>query len=118
MELKGKVALVTGGAKRVGRAIALALAGRGAHVAITYQRSKVEATQTVQDLERTGGKACAVAGEVSQAGDVERMVSEVLRTFGHIDVLVNNAAVFFKTPFDTVTDQDWDRTIDTNLKGT
>lgn len=118
MELKGKVALVTGGAKRVGRAISLALARRGANVAITYQRSKAEATQTVQDIERTGSKACAVAGEVSQAGDVERMVAEVLRTFGRIDVLVNNAAVFFKTPFDTVSEQDWDLTIDTNLKGT
>ncbi len=118
MELRGKVALVTGGAIRVGKVIALTLAERGAHVAITYNRSAGEADKTAAEIRRKGVRAAAVQTDISRSADVERMVATLLSEFGQIDVLVNNAAVFFRTPFATLTEKDWDTTIDTNLKGT
>ncbi len=117
MTLDGKVALVTGSAKRVGRTIALTLAKRGAHVAIHYNHSRREAESVVAEIKRLRRKAIAVQAELTDDAQVAQMVRSVTQTLGRIDLLVNNAAVFFKTPFDTLTADDWDRTIGPNLKG-
>jgi NAD(P)-dependent dehydrogenase (short-subunit alcohol dehydrogenase family) len=117
MELKGRVALVTGAARRVGRTIALALARRGANVAITYQTSRTEANQLTKEITGRGTKALAVRVEVSRAGDVAAAVEQVVETFGRLDVLVNNAAIFPRTPWAELDETAWDRAIDVNLKG-
>lgn len=117
MKLKGKTVLVTGAGRRVGRSIALALADRGAQVAIHYNHSKKEAQTVVKEIEKRGGAAQAVQGDLAKGGDCERIVQETVKVFGRLDVLVNNAAVFFKTPLFEVTEKDWDRTLDSNLKG-
>lgn len=116
MELKGKVALVTGSAKRVGRAIALAMAERGATVAIHYRTSKAEADAFVQELAARSVRAQAFHADLEKVHEIETMVQEVLRAFGRIDVLVNCASVFYRKPLEEVTEYDWDRNLNTNLK--
>lgn len=118
MKIQGKVALVTGGAIRVGKTIALALADQGAHIAISYNTSKKEALTTLREIESFGVKAKAICADVSKSKDVKRLIQKVLKEFGTIDILVNNAAIFYKTPFEEIREQDWDRHIDINLKGT
>lgn len=117
MKLKGKTVLVTGAGRRVGKSIALALAEKGAQVAIHYNRSKKEARTIVKEIEKRGGAAHAVQGDLAKARDCERIVQETVKVLGRLDVLVNNAAVFFKTPLFEVTEKDWDRTLNSNLKG-
>ncbi|MGH8056839.1 MAG: SDR family NAD(P)-dependent oxidoreductase [Candidatus Entotheonellia bacterium] len=118
MEAAGKIAVVTGAARRVGREIALTLAERGVHVAITYHRSQAEAQQTLQEIEGKGVRGMAVQGDITRRADIEAMVSRILDRFGRIDILVNNASNYYKTPFDTLTEDQWDDLVDTNLKGT
>lgn len=117
MEIEGKVALVTGGAKRVGRRIALALAERGAEVVLHYRGSEREAQEVLALIKRGGGKPVAVRGDVSVAADVERIVETAMQAFGRIEILVNNAAIFYRTPFEELTEEDWDRFLDVNLRG-
>jgi NAD(P)-dependent dehydrogenase (short-subunit alcohol dehydrogenase family) len=117
MELEGKVALVTGAAKRLGRSLALALAGRGAEVAVHYHASEREAHELLAQLKRGGGKPIAVPGDLSRAADVARIVEAAMQAFGRIEILVNSAAVFYRTPFATLTEADWDRVLGVNLKG-
>jgi NAD(P)-dependent dehydrogenase (short-subunit alcohol dehydrogenase family) len=117
MEIEGKVALVTGGAKRLGRSIALALAERGAEVVIHYRNSEREAQEVLALAKRMGGKPVAVRGDVSVAADVERIVEAAIQAFGRIEILVNNAAIFYRTPFATLAEQEWDCFLDVNLKG-
>lgn len=116
MELKGKVALVTGSAKRVGRAIAVAMAGRGATVAIHYRTSKAEADELAAELSRGGVRAQAFYADLEKVHEIEAMTQEILRAFGRIDVLVNCASVFYRKPLEEVTEYDWDRNLNTNLK--
>jgi NAD(P)-dependent dehydrogenase (short-subunit alcohol dehydrogenase family) len=117
MELEGKVALVTGAAKRLGRSLALALAERGAEVAVHYHTSEREAQELLAQLKRIGGKPIAVRGDLSRAADVARIVEATMQAFGRIEVLVNSAAIFYRTPFATLTEADWDRVLGVNLKG-
>jgi NAD(P)-dependent dehydrogenase (short-subunit alcohol dehydrogenase family) len=117
MEIEGKVALVTGGAKRVGRSIALALAERGAEVVVHYRGSEREVQEVLALLKKAGGKPVAVQGDVSVTADVERIVETAMQAFGRIEILVNNAAIFSRTPFPELTEADWDRFLDVNLKG-
>jgi len=117
MDIEGKVALVTGGAKRVGRSIALALAERGAELVLQYRGSDREAQEVLALLKRAGGKPVAVQGDVSVAADVDRIVETAMQAFGRIEILVNNAAIFYRTPFEELTEADWDRFLDVNLKG-
>ena len=117
MKLKGKVALVTGGAKRVGRTIALGLAGRGCHVAITYRASRREAESTAAAIRRRGVRAIAVEADQRGGDQVQAAVREVESQFGRVDVLVNNASSFYPTPWRTVTETQWQDLIDTNLGG-
>jgi pteridine reductase len=116
MELKGRVALVTGAGKRVGRAIAMALAGRGATIAIHYRSSRTEAEEGVAQIAAQGGRAQAFVAELEKVGELEQMVATILATFGRIDVLVNSASIFYRKPIEELTEQDWDVNLDTNLK--
>ena len=117
MTLEDRVILVTGGAKRLGKAIALTLARRGAHLVITYRSSSREAKDTVRAIERAGVRALAVRADVARASDVTRLIAIIQRRFGRLDVLVNSAAIFPRTPFAQLTEQAWDAALDTNLKG-
>ena len=117
MRLKGRVALVTGGAKRIGRAIALALASRGAHVAITYLSSPSEATATVRAIERKRVKGLALRVDQRDGSQVRAAAREILSRFRRVDVLINNASSFYPTPWLEVADSQWDDLLQTNLVG-
>ncbi len=118
MELSGKVALVTGAGRGIGRAIAVALARKGANVAVNYAHSEEKALETVELCRSHGVDAIAVKADVSNRKEVRRMVEEVVGHFGRIDILVNNAGILGKAlkPMD-VTDEDWDAVLGVNLKG-
>ncbi|HTR48311.1 MAG TPA: 3-oxoacyl-ACP reductase family protein [Verrucomicrobiae bacterium] len=114
--LEGQFALVTGAAKRIGRSIALRLAQDGAAVAVNYATSKTEADALVTEIELGGGRAFAIRADVSKRADVTKMVAAVEKEFGRIDILVNNAGVFFPAKFEDLTDEQWDRILDANLR--
>lgn len=118
MNLNSKIALVTGGAKRVGKAIVFALAARGCRTVVHYHASQAEAEETVRELLAAGHEAIALRADITQEADVERMIDTVVQRFGRIDILVNNASVFYRTPIETLTAEDIERVIDTNLTGT
>lgn len=117
MELHGRTALVTGAARRVGRAIALAVAGRGADVVIHYKSSVAEARETVELIERLGRRASAIQSDLAEPDQVERLADCAVKAFGKIDVLVNSAAIFRRTPLEQLTVQDWDQFLRVNLTG-
>ncbi len=117
MKIKGKVVLITGGVKRIGKEIALHLAKAGANIAITYRTSEKEADKTVSEIKRLGVKAAAFYADVSREPDVQLAVQEVLEMFKRIDVLVNNASNFLRIPFEFLTGKDFDDSINANLKG-
>jgi pteridine reductase len=116
MDLHGSVALVTGGAHRLGRAIALGLGQAGANVVVHYNRSADPAQLVVKELELLGVQARAVGGDLSRIGEVERVVDAAVEDWGRLDVLVNNAGIWGSTPLGTVTEQRWDELLDTNLR--
>jgi NAD(P)-dependent dehydrogenase (short-subunit alcohol dehydrogenase family) len=116
-KLTGKVALVTGGAVRVGRAISLALAREGADVAIGYLRSAPAARRTVQEIQALGVRAVAFRADLAKPAEARRLVVRAVRTLGGLDLLVNNAALFFRTPLLTTTPAQFDRLIAVNLRG-
>ncbi|WP_263358099.1 SDR family NAD(P)-dependent oxidoreductase [Acidicapsa ligni] len=115
--LSGKTALVTGGAKRVGRELALELARAGANVVITFRESADEAADTVRELEKTGVRSFAVQADVRSEESVRRAVADTVDLFGGLDLLVNNAAVFESAPFSEITLDQWDRVFETNTRG-
>ena len=115
--LRNKVVLVTGGAKRLGRAAALSLTAAGATVAITYLRSKDEAQDTLREIEQIGGRGIAVRCDVTNASSARKAVSTVVRRLGGIDVLINNAGTYETVAFDELTLQQWDAIFATNVRG-
>jgi len=115
-QLKGRVALVTGASRGIGRAIASALAEAGAAVAVNYRARSEEAAAVVEGIHQGGGRAAAVAADVSVGGDVERMVREVEQRLGPIDILVNNAGMAAVRGLDDITEEDFDRSLAINLK--
>ncbi|MDI6812406.1 MAG: 3-oxoacyl-[acyl-carrier-protein] reductase [Desulfitobacteriaceae bacterium] len=117
MILTEKVALVTGAARGLGRAIALELATAGAKVVVNYAGSEGKAAEVVEKIRAAGGEAFAVQADVSQAMDVERLVKAALEGFGHIDILVNNAGIARDNLLLRMKEGDWDAVLDTNLKG-
>lgn len=116
MELTGRTALVTGGAHRVGRVLALALADAGADIVVNYHTSQDQARDTVADIEARGRRAVAVQGDVAVSADVKRLVEAAADTFGRLDVVVNNASLFERTPILDITEAEWDRVLAVNLK--
>lgn len=118
LPLAGQVALVTGAGRRIGRVIALTLACAGADVVVNYSRSEAEARRTVREIERLGVQAMAIRADVSQPAQVRAMFRLVEKKFRRLDILVNNAAVFFQRKWDQLNEKDWDHILGTNLKGT
>jgi NAD(P)-dependent dehydrogenase (short-subunit alcohol dehydrogenase family) len=116
VEIEGKVALVTGAAKRVGRSIALALAERGAELVVHYHTSEREAHEVLALAKKLGGKPVAVRADLAASAEIGAMVETAVRAFGRLDILVNSAAIFYRTPFATLTEADWDRFLAVNLK--
>ena len=114
--LAGKVALVTGAAKRIGRSVALRLAAEGADVIVNYRRSKAEADEVVARISATGPRAMAIQGDVAKRTDVLALFGAVEREFGRLDILVNNAGMFFPAKFEELTEEQWDTILDANLK--
>ena len=114
--LTGKVALVTGGSRGIGRAIAFSLAEAGAAVAVNYREKAAEAAAVVAEIRKAGGRAMAAAADVSQSKAVTAMVAVVTRELGPVDVLVNNAGVGLVRGVDDLTEADFDLTIAVNLK--
>src|ERR1019366_5141472 len=115
--LTGKSALVTGGAKRIGRAIALALARAGADVTITFRSSESEAVQTMQEIVRLGRRAQAVECDVRSQPSVQQAVESAFSFYERLDILVNNAAVFETASLATLSLQQWDAVFETNARG-
>jgi 3-oxoacyl-[acyl-carrier protein] reductase len=114
--LAGKVALVTGGSRGIGRAIAISLAEAGAAVAVNYREKAGEAASVVETITKSGGRAMAVRADVSQSKAVADMVAAVAAELGPVDVLVNNAGVGLVRGVDDLTEADFDLTIAVNLK--
>ena len=117
MQLKGKTAVVTGGSRGIGRAIALELASCGANVVVNYTRNSKAADEVVAEIEAMGSSGMAVKADVSIASEVENLVNEVLKTFGSIDILVNNAGITRDNLIIRMTEKEFDEVINTNLKG-
>jgi NAD(P)-dependent dehydrogenase (short-subunit alcohol dehydrogenase family) len=117
VSLTGQVALVTGAAKRIGREIALELARAGANIAITYNGSQREAEQTVRDIGKLGREALAIRCDVRDELNIKETISEARREFRHIDILVNNAAIYETVDFEDITAQQWDNIFATNTRG-
>ncbi len=114
--LAGKVALVTGAAKRIGRSLALRLASEGADVIVNYRSSRMEADEAVAQISATGRRAVAIQADVAKRADVIAMFAAIEREFGRLDILVNNAGMFFSGKFDELTEEQWDTILDSNLK--
>jgi NAD(P)-dependent dehydrogenase (short-subunit alcohol dehydrogenase family) len=115
--LSGKTALVTGGAKRVGRELALALARSGMNVVITFRESAAEASATAREIESLGVRCVAMEMDVRSEESVHRTVAATVALFGGLDLLVNNAAVFESAQLDEITLDQWDRVFETNTRG-
>jgi len=112
-----QVALITGGAVRVGRAIALGLAEAGYDIALNYHSSKSDAISACRAIEAMGRRSLAIRGDISNAGDVAAVSGEIRRTFGKLDLLVNNASLFLNKPLLEIDEGEWDRVMAVNLKG-
>lgn len=117
MHLEGKVALVTGASRGIGRAVAIQLAQSGADVAVNYSGSEAAAQETVDAILALGRKAIKIKANVANAEEVAAMVEETHKTFGHIDILVNNAGITRDGLLMRMKDEDFDAVIDINLKG-
>lgn len=116
MNLDGKVAMVTGAARRVGKSIALALAGKGAHILVHYDRSEDDAQQTAEEIRRLGVRAEIVQANLGNPVSIEQMFTAAESHFGRLDVLVNSASAFQKRDFLELSIEDWNYVIGINLR--
>ena len=115
-KLEGRVALVTGAGKRLGRAVAFRLAAEGADVAVHYGKSATEAREVVAEIEKRGRRAAALSAELTNVPAIQKLVADVAAHFGALDILVNCAANFLQTKFGETSESTWDASLDTNLK--
>ncbi|WP_163874553.1 SDR family oxidoreductase [Paenibacillus favisporus] len=118
MSLNGKVAIVTGASRGIGRQIALQLADAGAKVVVNYSSNEAKAVEVVQAIEQAGGEAAAIHANVGRLNEVEALFTETLERFGRVDILVNNAGIMGLAPIAEVTEEMFDRHFDINVKGT
>src|SRR5258706_6175435 len=116
-KLAGQVAVVTGGSRGIGAAIAKRLAADGASVAVTYSKGADAAASVVKEIEGGGGKAIAIQADAADADAVRNAVEKTVATFGRFDVLVNNAGTAIPKPFEETTLEEMDRVIDINIRG-
>ena len=116
--LRGRVAVVTGGARGIGRAVALRLAEAGAHVVVNYVRHQAEAEQVARSCAEFGVKTLAVRADVSDVAAAAALAEAALEKFGRLDLLVANAGVWEGAPVEEMSEELWDRVVDANLKGT
>jgi 3-oxoacyl-[acyl-carrier protein] reductase len=116
VDLSGRTALVTGGGRGIGRAIALALAQHGADVAVSYRERAADAEAVAKAIGKLGRRGVVVGGDVSESGAVTRLIGSAEKGLGRIDVLVNNAGIALHRSLDDLTEADFDRTIAINLK--
>lgn len=116
LPLSGQVALVTGAAKRIGRSIALRLAEEGANIVVNYHHSADEARLVTEAIREVGRRSLMVRADVGQSSQVRALFDAVDREFGRLDILVNNAGVYFEVPFESLTEEQWDSTLNANLK--
>jgi NAD(P)-dependent dehydrogenase (short-subunit alcohol dehydrogenase family) len=114
--LQGRVALVTGAAKRIGRAVAVRLAREGADVVVHYNRSKSEADAAVGEIEALGRKSVAVQADLRDVAQIQRMFKEASARFGRLDILINSAANFLPARLEDASEETWDMALETNLK--
>jgi pteridine reductase len=114
--LHGRVALVTGAAKRLGRTVALRLAQEGADIAIHYGKSAAEAQELAGEIEKLGRRTAVFSAELTDVAAIQKLVDAVAARFGQLDILVNCAANFLETKFGETSEQTWDASLDTNLK--
>jgi len=117
-ELKGKVAVITGSSKGLGRAIGERYAKEGMHVVLNYRSSESEMNEVIRGIEQNGGKAIAVKGDVAEEGLAEKMIEQAIETFGRMDVFVNNAGVQVEAKTHEMEFDNWKQIIDINLNGT
>jgi len=115
--LAGKVAIVTGSSRGIGKAIAERFAAEGAKVTVNWADRERDAKAVVDGINSRGGEALSIGADVSSSADVKKLVRTTMDRFGRIDILVNNAGVMVGKPVLETTEEDWDRTIDVNLKG-
>jgi len=116
MELQGSVALVTGGAHRLGKAIVLALARAGAMIVVHYHRSSEQAEALLAELSALGVAGSTIAGDLADVGEVERVVDAAIARWGRLNLLVNSAGIWGATPIGSVTQARWDELLNTNLR--
>lgn len=114
--LTDKVVVVTGSAKRLGRAVALRLAEEGADIIIHYRSSKAEAQSAVAEIEKLGRRAAAIAADLGKVTEIKRLFDETAKQFGRLDILVNSAANFLPASIVSTTEEIWDASLDTNLR--
>jgi NAD(P)-dependent dehydrogenase (short-subunit alcohol dehydrogenase family) len=114
--LLGCVALVTGSAKRLGRAVALRLAAEGADVVVHYRTSAAEARSAVAEIEKLGRRGMAIAADLDRVSEIKRLFDETAKQFGRLDILVNSAANFLPASIVSATEEIWDASLDSNLK--
>jgi len=117
MRLEGKVAIVTGGSRGIGRAIAEALAREGASVVVNFVSAAAAAEEVVEEIAAYGGRACAVQADVKDLGHHQRLIEAAQTTFGGLDILVNNAGMARRQPFLDATPEAWEEVIGVNLRG-
>lgn len=117
MDLRNKIAIVTGGDSGIGRAIALGLAQAGAVVSVNYHSNQQAAEAVRQQIEQGGGRALIVQGDVSAVADVQQLVEQTVQTFGRLDIMVNNAGMETRTSVLEASEEDFDTVIGVNLKG-
>jgi len=117
MKLQGKVAIITGAGRGIGRATSGVFAQEGAKIVINYSKSEKEASSLADEIKNGGGEALVVKADVSKANEVKKMVQKTIAKFGRIDILVNNAGIAIPAAFLDSAEEMWDRTMDVNLKG-
>ncbi|MEY2438729.1 MAG: 3-oxoacyl-[acyl-carrier protein] reductase, partial [Verrucomicrobiota bacterium] len=116
-QLEGKIALITGGSRGIGAAIAKRLAADGAKVAITYAKGADAAASVIKEIERAGGKAIAIQADATDADAVKAAVDKAVATFGRLDILVNNAGTAIPKTFEETTLEEMDRVLNINVRG-
>jgi len=116
--LEGKVAIITGASRGIGRKVAEQLADLGAKVIINYSSSPDKAEEVVKEIQDKGGEAIAIQADISQIGDIERLFLETISAFGKVDILINNAGIMINKPLTEVTEADYDKQFSVNVKGT